>query len=108
MVLVNHQQRWAITLNQPVLLGLERSYEDRRSQIFGEIARGNSAIPAASPLFRQLIVCQRAGRYRVNCLPAIFALVGPQLEDERFAGAGGSLNDDVFACAQGGHSFLLP
>jgi hypothetical protein len=41
-------------------------------------------------------------------LPAIFALVGPELEDQCFARPGGSLDDDVFAVAQSGDSLLLP
>jgi hypothetical protein len=44
----------------------------------------------------------------VNGLAAIPTLIGPQLEDQRLAGAGRRLDNDIAPLAQGGHSLLLP
>ena len=51
LVFVDHQQRRAVALNQPPLLGFEGGDENRRVQVFRQITRGNADIPAARPPF---------------------------------------------------------
>src|SRR5439155_426845 len=93
---------------EPALLRFERRDEDRRVEIIREIAGGDADIPSTGAPFSELVVRQRAGRYGVNGLPVVLALVRPQLENERLARAGGRLHDDVLALAQRGHGLLLP
>src|SRR5213078_2469232 len=82
--------------------------EDRRVEILREIAGGDADIPSTRAPFSELVIRLRAGRYGVNGLAVVFALVRPQLEDERLARARRRLHDDVLAPAQRGHGLLLP
>ena len=72
------------------------------------VPRRDAHVPAARAPFRQFVIRQRAGGHGVNGLAAISSLVGPELEDESFAGAGRRVNDDVLGIAQGGDGLLLP
>ena len=49
-----------------------------------------------------------AGRDGIDRLSAVFAEVGPELEDERFPGARGGVDNHVLAVAEGGDGLLLP
>ena len=102
LVLVHDQQRRAVALDEAVLLRLERGDQHRRAEVLRQVARGDADVPAARAPFGELVVGQRAGRHGVDGLPAILALVGPELEDQRLARAGGRLDDHVLALAQGG------
>ena len=77
-------------------------------EILRQVAGGDADVPAARAPFGEFVVGQRAGRHGVDGLAAVLALVGPELEDQRLARAGGRLHDDVLALAQGGHGLLLP
>ena len=108
MILVHDEQRWPIAFDQPALLSFERGDEDRRVEIFGEIAGSDADVPAARAPFGELVIRQRASRHGVDRLAVILPLVRPQFEDQRLAGAGRGLHHDVFALAQRGHGLLLP
>ena len=108
LVFVHDQQRRAVARDEPVLLGLQRGHHDRCAQILREIAGGDADVPAARAPLGELVVGERARGHGVDGLAAILPAVGPQFEDERLAGAGRRLHDDVLAFAQGRHGFLLP
>src|SRR5687767_4406553 len=56
LILVYNQENGAITLNQAVLLSFEGGDDDRRAEIFREVAGGNAYIPTARAPFRELVV----------------------------------------------------
>ena len=108
LVFVHHQQGGAVALDEAVLLRFQRGDQHGRAEILRQVAGGDADIPAAGAPFGELVVGQRAGGHGVDGLPAILALVGPELEDQRLAGAGGRLHDHVLALAQGADGLLLP
>ena len=108
LVLVHDQQGGAVALDEAVLLRLQRGDQHGGAEVFRQVARGDADVPAARAPFGELVVGQRAGRHRVDGLPAILALVGPELEDQRLARPGRRLDDHVLALAQGADGLLLP
>ncbi len=108
LVFVDDQQSRSFSPEQAVLLGFECCDQNRGVQIFGEVAGGDAGIPAARAPLGQLVVRKGTSRDGVNGLAAIFALVGPKLENECFTGAGRCLDNNVFAGAESGDGFLLP
>ena len=73
-----------------------------------EIARGDADIPAAPAPLGEFIVRQRASWDGVNRLAARLARMGPQLEDQRLAGAGRGLYHGILSLAQRGDGLSLP
>ena len=108
LILVNHQQRWAIASDEPVFLRLESGDEHGRVEVVAQVTRRDAHMPAARAPLREFVVRQRASRDGVDGLPRRFAIVRPQLEDERFARARRGVDDDVFARAQRSDGLLLP
>ena len=74
----------------------------------GQIASGDADLPAAPAPLGEFIVRQRASWDGVNRLAARLARMGPQLEDQCLARAGGRLDDDVLAFPKRSHGLLLP
>ncbi len=75
LVLIDDQQRRAVPVHQPMLLGLQRCYQDRGAQVFGQVSSRDTHIPSTGAPFGQLVICQGTGRDGVNSLAPIFALV---------------------------------
>lgn len=108
LIFINDEERRAIALDEAGFLGFESGDKDGRLEIFGKIARGDAHIPAARAPFREFVVGQRAGGDGVDGVAAVFAGIGPKLEDQRFARASGGLDYKVLARAQSGYGLLLP
>ena len=108
LILVDYQQPRAVAGDEPVFLRLERGNNDRRVEVLRQVAGGDADVPAARPPLGQLVIGQGAGWHGVNRLARISALVGPQLENEGFAGPGCRVNDDIPAGPQMLHRLLLP
>ena len=108
LVFVHDEEGGAVALDEAVFLGFERGDEDGGVEIFGEVAGGDADIPAASAPFGEFVIGEGAGGDGVDGLAAIFAAVGPKLEDQGLARAGGGLDDDVLAGTQRGDGLLLP
>jgi hypothetical protein len=108
LIFIHDEEGGAIALDEAVLLGLESGYKDGGGKIFGEVAGGDADIPAAGAPFGEFVISEGAGGDGVDGLAAIFAGVGPEFKNQSFAGAGGGLDDDVFALAEGGDGLLLP
>ena len=77
LILVHDEQRWPIAFDQPALLSFERGDEDRRVEIFGEIAGSDADVPAARAPFGEFVIRQRASRHGVDRLAVILPLVRP-------------------------------
>ena len=108
LVFVNDEEGGAVALDEAIFLSFEGGDEDGGVEIFGEVAGGDADVPAASAPLGEFVIGEGAGGDGVNRLAAIFAAVGPKLEDERLARAGGGLHDDILAGTQRGDGLLLP
>ena len=95
-------------MDQAVLLRLEGGDEDGCGKVVGEVAGGDADVPFPGAPFGEFVVGEGAGGDGVDGLAAIAAEVGPEFEDQGFAGAGGRVDDDVLAGAEGGDGLLLP
>ena len=108
LVFVNNEQGGSIALDEAVFLRLQRGDENGGVEIFGEVASGDADVPAASAPLGEFVIGKGAGGDGVDGLAAIFTAIGPKLENERLARAGGRLDDDVLSIAQRADGLLLP
>jgi hypothetical protein len=108
LVFVDDEEGGAFALDEAMFLSFEGGDEEGCVEVMGEVAGGDADVPAAGLPFGEFIVGECAGGDGVDGLVWVAALFAPEFEDERFTGAGGSLDDDIEAVAEGGDGLLLP
>jgi hypothetical protein len=105
---VDDEECGALASDESMFLGFEGGDDDWGVEVFREVTGGDADVPALVAPFGEFIIGEGAGGNRVDDLLLGPALFGPEFEDEGFTAAGGGLDDDVVALAEGGDGLLLP
>jgi len=107
LVFVHDEEVGAFGAEEAAFLGFEGGDDDGGVEVVGDVAGGDADVPAGGAPFVEFVVGEGAGGDGEDGVAAA-ALLHEELEDEGFAGAGGSVDDDIPPRLEMTHRLLLP